>query len=107
MLQTQLAFFPGSRNKEVILDSYYSEDRAQIDNIVFQHRQQYRDQSGTLFDQKVAYFHYPTAAEEQFLPKVKPPKETIGTYPNTTKAALEYTYDLERGPKEYELWHKV
>lgn len=82
-------------------------DRAQIDDLVFKHRQQYRDQSGTLFDQKVAYFHNPTTAEEQFLPKVNPPKDTIGSYPNNTKAALEYTYDLERGPKEYELWHKV
>ena len=81
-------------------------DRAQIDDIVFQHRQQYKDQSET-FDQKLGYFHFPTTAENQFLPQVCPPEGTIGSYPNNTKAALEYTYDLERGPKEYELWYKV
>lgn len=82
-------------------------DRAQIDDIVFQHRQQYRDQIGTLFDEKVDYFHYPTTAEEQFLPKASPHEGTIGSYPSNTKAALEYVYDKERGPKDYELWHKV
>lgn len=82
-------------------------DRAQIDDIGSQHRQQYRDQSGTLLDQKVDYFHYPTTAEQQFLPKVNPPDGTIGNYPNNTKAALEYVHDKERGPKDYELWHKV
>lgn len=82
-------------------------DRAQIDDIGFQHRQQYRDQSGTLLGQKLEYFHVPTKAEEQFLPRSSPPEGTIGSYPNNTRASLEYTYDKERGPKDYELWYKV
>lgn len=84
-------------------------DHAQIDDLGFQHRQQYRDESGTLFDQKLDYFHYPTKAEDQFVPKVSPSRSEgiIGNYPNNTKAALEYVYDKERGPKDYELWHKV
>ena len=82
-------------------------DRAQIDHIGFQHREQYRDQSGTLSDKKLDYFHYPTTAEEQFLPEENPPEGTIGNYPNNTRAALEHTYDKERGPREYERWRKV
>ena len=82
-------------------------ERAQVDNLVFQHRQQYSDKSDTLHDHKVPYFHYPTDAQQQFLPRVSPPKDTIGSYPNRSKASWEYTYDFERGPKDYELWWKV
>ncbi|KAK2560782.1 Protein FAM166C A [Acropora cervicornis] len=82
-------------------------DRAQVDDICFQHRQQYKDQSGTLFGQKLDYFHIPTKAEEQFVPRMSPPEGDIGSYPSNTRAALEYTYDKERGPKDYELWPKV
>lgn len=66
-----------------------------------------KDQSGTLFGQKLDYFHIPTKAEEQFVPRMSPPEGDIGSYPSNTRAAFEYTYDKERGPKDYELWPKV
>ncbi|XP_020893313.1 uncharacterized protein LOC110232457 [Exaiptasia diaphana] len=82
-------------------------DRSQIDDITFQHRQQYRDQSETLYEHRLPYFHYPTEAQDQFLPRVRQRSDYMGNYPNNRRAALEYTYDKERGPKHFELWHKV
>jgi len=81
-------------------------DRSQIDDLTFQHRQQYRDQSRTLYEQRVPYFHYPTEAVDQFLPRVRR-EDSLGNYPNHRRAALEFTYDKERGPKHFQLWHKV
>jgi len=85
-------------------------DRNMIGDLTFQHRQQFRDHSGTLTDHhKVSYFHYPTEAEHQFLPRARPPQNMIDKYPNAFKASREYVWDTHtaRGPKHYELWHKV
>ena len=82
-------------------------DRKMVDDLTYQHRQQYRDHSGTLTNHRVSYFHYPTEAEKQFLPKMRPPRNMIDNYPNAFKASREYVWDIPRGPKHFELWHKV
>ena len=66
------------------------------------HRENYKDLTGTTH--KVDLFHYPTEAKEQFVDReVKPGK--IGNYPNAHRSALEYTWENDRGPKHYELYH--
>ncbi|XP_032222640.1 uncharacterized protein LOC5521474 [Nematostella vectensis] len=82
-------------------------ERCRIDDLTFYHRQQYRDPSGSLYEHRVPYYHYPTEAEEQFLPRVRQEPDTMGSYPNYRRAASESVYDFKRGPKVYELWHKV
>ncbi|XP_031563002.1 protein FAM166C-like [Actinia tenebrosa] len=82
-------------------------DRAQIGSMVYEHRQQYRDESQTLYEHTVPFFHYPTEAQDQFLPRERSSRNYVGNYPTSRTAALEYTYDKERGPKHYQLWHKV
>lgn len=67
------------------------------------HREHYKDLTGTAH--KVDMFHYPTEAKEQFIDRKCGSK--IGDYPNPHKAALEYTWETERGPKHYELYNGV
>jgi hypothetical protein len=66
-----------------------------------EHRENYKDITGTTH--KVDLFHYPTEAKEQFVDRGS--KSTkIGEYPNAHKAALEHSWETERGPKHYELY---
>ena len=67
-----------------------------------EHRHNYRDLTGTTH--KVDLFHYPTEAKEQFVDREPCTTTKIGEYPNSHKAALEFTWETERGPKHYELY---
>ncbi|CAB4004507.1 Hypothetical predicted protein [Paramuricea clavata] len=67
-----------------------------------EHRENYKDITGTTH--KVDLFHYPTEAKEQFVDRGSKSTTRIGDYPNAHKAALEHTWETERGPKHYELY---
>ena len=67
-----------------------------------EHRQNYNDLTDTTH--KVDFFHNPTEAKEQFVDRGSKSTSSIGDYPNKHKAALEYTWQTERGPKHYELY---
>ena len=78
-------------------------DLKEFVNLKEGHREHYKDVTNT--KHKVDFFHQPTDAEKMFGVKTTESSATIGKFPNTHKAALEYTWETERGPKHYELYH--
>lgn len=67
-----------------------------------EHRDNYKDLTG--IKPKIDFFHYPTKAVEQFADRNVPSSSKIGEFPTPHKAALEHTWETERGPKHYELY---
>lgn len=79
-------------------------DLEQIVKYKEDHRKNYKDLTGT--KPAVELFHYPTEAKDQFSDR-NTESTRFGEYPTPHKAALEHTWEMERGPKHYELYRRL